>query len=84
MHTDQQKETGRQSRPASTTVEPTVRRGSSRQGNPAMLGTADNWATAREVSATVPYLITKDRKRQAISTLLNCLKAALSNKNEAN
>lgn len=49
-----------------------------------MLVTANNWAAAREASATVPYLMTKDRKRQAISTLLNCLKAALSNKNEAN
>lgn len=49
-----------------------------------MLVTADNWATARDVSATVPYLMTKTRKRQAISALLNCLRAALSNKNEAN
>lgn len=75
MHSNQQMETGRQSRPV---VEvPTIRHGSSRQDNPATLVTADNWARAREVSATVPYLITKDRKHQAISTLLAHLIAAL-------
>lgn len=88
MHSYPPKETGRQSRPAPTTVEPTVQHGSSRQENTDMLVTADNWTTARDVSATVPYLMTKTRKRQAISellsTLLNCLRAALSNKNEAN